>query len=252
MNRHWIIICLIIIIILIIISSRFEHYVSNESVQNLANLYNNQNLNVTNLQITDTANIKNKLDVCGSIVCDGSGVFNTINFLKSKSLNDISGSFSSISSVQIVPTVKGLVLTSPNGENKFAIQDDGNLVLYDKTNYPIWAKNMLTSPNKSYQITVNDNGVLSLIKDKTNVIYTRELISHHVIMTDTWAWESWLKKIEDDKYFSSAMPLYTVKIFYIIHSNGTNATIITRKISNDTFNFHIGGAPTSLAKGKIL
>jgi hypothetical protein len=108
---------LILILILVIIGLYFLYEdqenldststtqnLSNEAIQNIASIYNNQNMTVTNLTATNQANIKDakmsgNLNVSGSITGNVTGK-----------------------------------LTSPNGKYSLNISDDGKITLYNDSN----------------------------------------------------------------------------------------------------------------------
>ena len=94
MKTKYIIALIIILIAILFLYKQRENLdasgLSNEALQNIASVYNNQNMQVTNLKVTNDMNVSGKISV---------------------------------------PK-----LCSPNGNYCVSMQDDGNLVVYDKDN----------------------------------------------------------------------------------------------------------------------
>jgi hypothetical protein len=111
-NKILILILILVIIVLYFLyedqenldSTSTTQNLSNEAIQNIASIYNNQNMTVTNLTATNQVNIKDakmsgNLNVSGSITGNVTGK-----------------------------------LTSPNGKYSLNISDDGKITLYNDSN----------------------------------------------------------------------------------------------------------------------
>jgi hypothetical protein len=229
MDRLWIFI-IIIIILLIIISRKLESYTSDEAIQNLTSMYNNQILTATKLRITDEASIRKNLDVSGSIKIGSS----------------------TIVSQKLTPTVNSILISSPNGNYTLSIQDDGNLVMYDRNLKVVWASRnaSVISPNGDYHLQLSDAGTLYINDpDNTKTYWMQDnFTSTHTLTVDEWAFDKWADKIKYNKYFNKSMPDYTTKMFCIILKGEANvaSTILLAYKLNSTkvrVQWPFGGRP---------
>ena len=85
---------------------------SDEAVQSIASVYNNQNMTVTNLNASNQANLNNA-KVTGNL--------------------NVSGTITGNLAGNVTGNVTGS-MQSPNGKYILRLHDDGNLVVYDTTN----------------------------------------------------------------------------------------------------------------------
>ncbi len=118
MQTKYVLVIIIIILAILFLYNKQENLdatgipLSNEAIQNIASVYNNQNMQVTNLKVT------NDINAIGNINASG-----TINAGSSLTSNNIFGS-----------------LTSPNKKYQINMQDNGDMAIYDvESKKNIWA-----------------------------------------------------------------------------------------------------------------
>ena len=92
MKNTNIILLILVIVALLFLYRKQENFTmteqSNEAVQNIASVYNNQNLQVTNITSTNQANLKDA-KISNNLNVDGISTLNNLNVLSITSLNNL-------------------------------------------------------------------------------------------------------------------------------------------------------------------
>ena len=139
---HIIIIILLIIVVLLFLYNKQEKLdatlnspLSNEAIQNIASIYNNQNLQVTNLKVTNDISANGKITI--PKLCSPNGTY-CLSMQNDGNLvvydKDLIPKFGSIQAQQAIDKYNSGQLWSADGKYKVIMQNDGNLVSSDKDN----------------------------------------------------------------------------------------------------------------------
>lgn len=142
MSKQIIILILVIFIIFIILTYRNQENItsdsgktlSDEALQTIASVYNTQNMIVTNLNATNQTNLKDTKI---------SGNLNVNGIITGNVTGNVTGN-----------------INSPNMQYILKMQDDGNIVIYDKDNKPLWSSGNTIRNDKEYAIQSSRKGYL--------------------------------------------------------------------------------------------
>jgi hypothetical protein len=128
---------IILLLLIILFKNKIERYTSEEGIKNMLSLY----LNTNGVTTVNDLVIKSNIDICGNI--NGN--------------------------------LKGN-LVSPNGNFTLNIDDDGNVIIIDKSNNKrkINTMNYLSSENEDYRLYIDKNGTLKLGKRIAAQSYTED------------------------------------------------------------------------------
>ena len=172
MEFKYVLIIIIIILAILFLYNKQENIdstnslqnLSNEAIQNIASVYNNQNLKATNIEATGKLTGK---------ICSPSGNFclvmqndgNLVVYDK-----DNKPKFATIQAQTVIDKFNAGTINSADGKYKLTMQTDGNLAINDTTNNSLkWAAiEWMKSMNGKYRLAMQDDANLVIWNIATN------------------------------------------------------------------------------------
>ncbi len=219
-----------------------EHFtdgsaLSNEAIQNIANVYNSTNLIATNITATGTTGMGNmqikKDGAANSTIGFGEGNGAKIKYITNKGTpvldiqdnGDVTAYGKLTSTGQISTAGKISAAASISSASNFVSTGTSGGYFYNDRKDPgaTWAwysdngASHLWRSGKGDMLSVSTTGTMSPIGQQ--VIIIDKYPGNEVI---AWDRKEFLKAVRDGRYFTSDMPDGTMKQFYFVHSGDRN------------------------------